>query len=45
MVELLNFCLNSELKPVMHFFNKAMAAGSGFPAEVKESLFQTDFVE
>lgn len=44
MVELLNFCHNSDLKPIMHFFNQNLNAQNNIEnLQINEILFQTDF--
>lgn len=45
-IELLNFCLSSDLKPVMHFFNQNIVSNSNMEnLPINEVLFQQDFVE
>ena len=38
MIELLNFCLNSDLKPIMHYFNQNLK-GDIENQEINEVLF------
>lgn len=45
-IELLNFCLNSDLKPIMHFFNQNLNTENNIEnLQINEVLFQLDFVE
>ena len=45
-VELLNFCQNTDLKPIMHFFNQNLNTKNNIEnLQINEILFQTDFAE
>ena len=44
-IELLNFCMNSDLKAVMHFFNQNLVNNNIENLDIKDQLFTTDFNE
>lgn len=40
MIELMNFCMNSDMTPIMIFFNQHLGQD-----DVPEEIFQSDFME
>ena len=45
MIELLNFCMNSDLRQIMMFFNQNLVQSDFEDLDINESLFRSDFVE